>query len=121
MNTDAAKGFIFLYGIEAHGVSSGKTAIEVVRTSNICYDMIVMDHMMPEMSGVDAARIIRSQIDSDYTRTVPIVMFTANAIPENEKTFLDTVFIIKKAEILRRCLRNPQTKGILELFRNFSF
>jgi PAS domain S-box-containing protein len=92
MNIDVAKGLISLYGIEVHGVSSGKTAVEVVRSSDIRYDMIVMDHMMPEMSGVDAARIIRNQIDSDYARTVPIIVFTANAIPENEEVFLANGF-----------------------------
>jgi PAS domain S-box-containing protein len=92
MNIDVAKGLISLYGIEVHGVSSGKTAVEVVRSSDTCYDMIVMDHMMPEMSGVDAARIIRNQIDSDYARTVPIIAFTANAIPENEEMFFANGF-----------------------------
>ncbi|MDR0638620.1 MAG: response regulator [Spirochaetaceae bacterium] len=92
MNIDVAKGLISLYGIEVHGVASGKTAVEVVRSSNIRYDMIVMDHMMPEMSGVDAARIIRNQIDSDYARTVPIIAFTANAIPENQEIFFANGF-----------------------------
>jgi signal transduction histidine kinase/FixJ family two-component response regulator len=92
MNVDVAKGLISLYGIEVHGVSSGKTAVEVVRSSDIHYDMIVMDHMMPEMSGVDAVRIIRNQIDSDYARAVPIIAFTANAIPENEEMFLANGF-----------------------------
>ncbi|MDR1470698.1 MAG: response regulator [Spirochaetaceae bacterium] len=92
MNIDVAKGLLALYGIEVHEVSSGKTAVEVVRSSNIRYDMIVMDHMMPEMSGVDAARIIRNQIDSDYARTVPIIAFTANAIPENQEIFFANGF-----------------------------
>jgi PAS domain S-box-containing protein len=92
MNIDVAKGLISLYGIEVHGVSSGKTAIELIRSSNIRYDIIVMDHMMPEMSGVEAVRIIRSQIDSDYARTVPIIAFTANAIPENTEIFFANGF-----------------------------
>jgi PAS domain S-box-containing protein len=91
MNIDVAKGLISLYGIEVHGVSSGKTAIELIRSSNIRYDLLVMDHMMPEMSGVEAARIIR-QIDSDYARNVPIIAFTANAIPENMEIFFANGF-----------------------------
>jgi signal transduction histidine kinase len=92
MNIDVAKGLISLYGIEVHGVSSGKTAIELIRSLDIRYDIIVMDHMMPEMSGVETVRIIRSQIDSDYARTVPIIAFTANAIPENMEIFFANGF-----------------------------
>jgi signal transduction histidine kinase/CheY-like chemotaxis protein len=92
MNIDVAKGLISLYGIEVHGVSSGKTAIELIRSLSVRYDLIVMDHMMPEMSGVEAVRVIRSQIDSDYARNVPIVAFTANAIPENMEIFFANGF-----------------------------
>jgi PAS domain S-box-containing protein len=92
INIDVAKGLISLYGIEVHGASSGKTAIELIRSPEHRYDIIVMDHMMPEMSGVDTVRIIRSQIDSDYARTVPIIAFTANALPENIEMFLANGF-----------------------------
>ncbi|MDR1231045.1 MAG: response regulator [Spirochaetaceae bacterium] len=92
MNIDVAKGLISLYGIEVHGVSSGKTAIELIRSLNVCYDLIIMDHMMPEMSGVEAARIIRNQIGSDYARSVPIIAFTANAIQENMEIFFANGF-----------------------------
>jgi PAS domain S-box-containing protein len=92
MNIDVAKGLISLYGIEVHGVSSGKTAIELIRSLSVSYDLIVMDHMMPEMSGVETARIIRSQINSDYARNVPIIAFTANAIQENMEIFFANGF-----------------------------
>jgi signal transduction histidine kinase/DNA-binding NarL/FixJ family response regulator len=92
MNIDVAKGLISLYGIEVHGVSSGKTAIELIRSLSVRYDLIIMDHMMPEMSGVEAARIIRNQIDSNYARTVPIIAFTANAIAENMEIFFANGF-----------------------------
>jgi signal transduction histidine kinase/CheY-like chemotaxis protein len=92
MNIDVAKGLISLYGIEVHGVSSGKTAIELIRSLSVRYDLIVMDHMMPEMSGVEAARIIRNQISSDYARSVPIIAFTANAIQENMEIFFANGF-----------------------------
>jgi CheY-like chemotaxis protein len=67
---------------------SGKTAVELVRHAKTQYDLIIMDHMRPEVSGVDAVRIIRREIDSDYARNVPIVVFTANTIADNREGFI---------------------------------
>jgi CheY-like chemotaxis protein len=51
-----------------------------------------MDHMMPEMDGIEAVRIIRNEIGSEYARTVPIIALTANAILGNEEIFLKSGF-----------------------------
>jgi CheY-like chemotaxis protein len=48
--------------------------------------------MMPEMDGIEAVRIIRTEIDSEYARTVPIIALTANAIEGNREMFLDSGF-----------------------------
>jgi CheY-like chemotaxis protein len=48
-----------------------------------------MDHMMPEMDGMEAVRIIRNEIDGDYARNVPIIALTANALIGNDKLFLE--------------------------------
>ena len=47
------------YGFEIHEASSGKDAIELVKEH--VYDMIFMDHMTPEMDGIEATRILRSE------------------------------------------------------------
>jgi CheY-like chemotaxis protein len=59
---------------------------------------------MPEMDGIEAARIIRSDIDSEYAKTVPIIALTANAIVGNEEMFLKNgfqAFLPKPIEIAR--------------------
>lgn len=55
---------------------SGKEAIECVKAKK--YDIVFMDHMMPEMDGVETTRIIR-KLD-DYNSRVPIVALTADAV-----------------------------------------
>jgi CheY-like chemotaxis protein len=63
-----------------------------------------MDHMMPIMDGFEAVQIIRSEINSDYAKTVPIIALTANAILGNEDLFLKNgfqAFLSKPIDIMR--------------------
>jgi len=48
--------------------------------------------MMPGMDGIEAVRIIRSEIGSDYAKQVPVIALTANAIVGNEEMFLKNGF-----------------------------
>jgi signal transduction histidine kinase/CheY-like chemotaxis protein len=91
-NLDLARGIMKPYGMTVDCVTSGRAAVELVRKSEIRYNAIFMDHMMPGMDGLEAVRIIRNEIDSDYARTVPIIALTANAIIGNEKLFLNNGF-----------------------------
>ena len=50
------------------------------------YDIIFMDHMMPEMDGVDAARFIRTMDDGKY-KDIVIIALTANAVNEARELF----------------------------------
>jgi CheY-like chemotaxis protein len=43
---------------------------------------------MPEMSGIEATKIIREEIGTEYAKTVPIIALTANAIIGNDEMFL---------------------------------
>jgi HPt (histidine-containing phosphotransfer) domain-containing protein len=83
-----------------------------------------MDHMMPGMDGIEAVRIIRNEIDSEYARTVPIIALTANAITGNDKFFLNNGFqdfltkpidIIKLNEAINRWVRDKKMETELGL------
>ncbi|MDR0652168.1 MAG: response regulator [Synergistaceae bacterium] len=93
-NLDVARGLMIPYGLEIDCVRSGSEAIERVKEigegdgSVPKYDVIFMDHMMPEMDGIEATRAIRSEIGTSYAVTVPIVVLTANALAGNEEMFL---------------------------------
>ncbi|MDR2136540.1 MAG: response regulator [Treponema sp.] len=104
INLDVARGLLEPYGLTVDTVLSGREAVEKVRHGEPRYDLILMDHMMPEMDGMEAVRIIRSEIDSDYARNIPIVALTANALAGNEEMFLANGFngfISKPIEIKR--------------------
>ena len=103
-NLEVAKGLIKPYGMEVDVVLSGKQAIEKIRKAEKKYDAIFMDHMMPEMDGMEAVRIIRSEIDSEYAKSVPIIAFTANAMMGNDEMFLNAGFddfLSKPIDIMR--------------------
>ncbi|MDR2390188.1 MAG: response regulator [Planctomycetota bacterium] len=87
-NLDVAKGLIERYGLTVHAVTSGKKAIEIIRDGVDRYDIIFMDHMMPEMDGLEAIRIIRKEIGTEYAKTIPIVMLTANVVSGRREMFI---------------------------------
>jgi signal transduction histidine kinase/CheY-like chemotaxis protein len=100
-NIDVARGLMAEYELTVDGALSGQEAVDLVRAEKPWYDIIFMDHMMPDMDGIQATRIIRS-IDSDYARKIPIVALTANALAGNRDMFIENGindFLAKPVEI----------------------
>jgi CheY-like chemotaxis protein len=86
-NLDVAKGILLPYGLKVDCAGSGSEAVRLVRAGDPRYDLIFMDHMMPEMDGIEAVRIIREEIGTEYAKTVPIIALTANALAGNDDMF----------------------------------
>lgn len=84
INRAVAKGVIEPLGMQVDLAASGAECIEKVR--NFRYDIIFMDHMMPEMDGIEAAHIIKQRFPS-YA-DVPIIALTANAAGGAREMFL---------------------------------
>ena len=102
-NLAVAKGLLRRYSIKTDCVLSGPEAITAIKDEQVRYSAIFMDHMMPDMDGIEATKLIR-KIDSDYARNIPIIAFTANAIVGNEEMFLENgfqAFISKPIELTR--------------------
>ncbi|MDR2180021.1 MAG: response regulator [Synergistaceae bacterium] len=121
-NLDVSRGLMLPYGLTIDCTLSGREAIEKVRSEVVKYDVIFMDHMMPEMDGIEATRIIRSEIGTEYAKTVPIVALTANALAGNEEMFLANGFngyiskpidIMRLDTILNRWVRGKQREETL--------
>lgn len=71
------------YGAVIHEAENGLQAINMMKKDN--FDMILMDIQMPVMDGIQATKIIRSEIN----KTIPILALTANAIKGKEHQFLE--------------------------------
>jgi signal transduction histidine kinase/FixJ family two-component response regulator len=85
-NLYVAKGLLIPYGLTIEAVTSGFAAIELIKQGNV-YDIIFMDHMMPQMDGMEAAKIIRGL---GYGH--PIVALTANVIAGQAEIFMANGF-----------------------------
>jgi len=92
VNLDVAKGMLKPYGIQIDCVNNGQAAIDAIRSRKTVYKAVFMDYMMPGMDGMEAARIIREEIGTDYARTIPIIALTANTNIGNEEMFLGKGF-----------------------------
>ena len=101
-NLKVASGFLQAYRVQVTLAMSGKEAIDKVKAYPE-FDIIFMDHMMPEMDGIEATKQIRS-LGIEYVKKVPIIALTANAIKGVEKMFLEhgmDDFLAKPIEIKR--------------------
>lgn len=85
VNLYVAKNLLGLYEIKSDCVLSGEKAISAV--DNKDYDLILMDYMMPQMDGVEAAKKIREN-HPEY-KDIPIIAFTANAVEEARELLLN--------------------------------
>lgn len=84
INLSVAKGVIEPLGMQVDTAGSAMEAIEKIRTCH--YDIVFMDHMMPEIDGVEATHMIREQFPS-YSN-VPIIALTANVSGGAREMFL---------------------------------
>lgn len=83
VNLTVAEGLLEPLGMKVETVTSGKAAIDAI--TNFHYDIVFMDHMMPELDGVETTHIIR-RFHPEYD-DVPIIALTANAVDGTKEMF----------------------------------
>ena len=117
INLEVCGAMLEAFGIKADLASGGRKAIELAAANH--YDIIFMDHMMPELDGIETTKHIRTF--NDYCASVPIIALTANVINGAEQMFMENQFnglLAKPIEFasLNQCLRQwlPKEKIIEE-------
>lgn len=84
INLTVAEGLLEPLKMKIDTVLSGKEAIGKI---SVCkYDVILMDHMMPELDGVETTHIIR-RFHLEYA-DIPIIALTANAVEGTREMFM---------------------------------
>lgn len=112
MNLRVVEQLLSNYRIRVTTAESGKEALSKIVT--VDYDFVFMDHMMPEMDGVETMQSIRHMVGTYYQR-VPIVALTANAAAGTREMLMKegfTDFLEKPIErsTLERVLRRNLPK-----------
>jgi CheY-like chemotaxis protein len=88
-NLQVAKGLLSPLGAQIDTCLSGADALERIQQND--YDVVFMDHMMPEMDGIETTAAIRAFSDEKYQK-LPIIALTANAISGMQEMFLANGF-----------------------------
>ncbi len=99
INIEVAKGLMEPFEFEIDTAVNGAIAVDMIKNKK--YDLVFMDHMMPEMDGIDATVAIR-KIDEEYYQNLPIIALTANALVGAKELFLKegmNDFLAKPIEI----------------------
>lgn len=86
VNLRVASGLLKKFDIVPDLVDNGKDCVEMIRRE-AKYDLIFMDHMMPEPDGIEATGLIRA-IGTPYTDKLPIIALSANAVHGMEEEFI---------------------------------
>ncbi|MGN1105878.1 MAG: response regulator, partial [Huintestinicola sp.] len=89
INLKVAVGLMRPYHMQVLTADSGQAAIAMLRSKD--FHLVFMDHMMPEMDGVEATKAIRA-MEGDYYKKLPIIALTANAVNGARDMFISSGF-----------------------------
>lgn len=103
MNLRVIQELLSNYRIKVTAAISGSEALEKLTAEE--YDFIFMDHMMPQMDGVETLHRIRHKVGA-YFQRVPVVALTANAVAGTREMLL--------AEGFSDFLEKPVERSVLE-------
>ncbi len=91
LNLKVVRGLLKNLKLNIDTVTCGKECIEACENvkEEGGYDLIFLDHMMPEMDGIETFRLLKEQHLIDNT---PVIALTANAIAGAREMFLNEGF-----------------------------
>ena len=103
LNLVVAKELLKPLRMQIDTAENGLQAVKMVMDGQ--YDLVLMDHMMPVMDGIEAAKAIRALPEDKYQK-LPIIALTANAMVDARKEFLNAGmngFVAKPIDFTRIC------------------
>jgi len=106
LNIKVASRLLREFNPEIEEAESGRECLEKVKING--YDLILMDDMMPEMSGTETLQKLLE--DSNFN--VPVVALTANAIEGMKEKYLNAGF----NDYLSKPIDKTELKRVLQIY-----
>lgn len=108
-NIKVARGILTMYQVRVDTAMSGKECLEKMEKQN--YHMVFMDHMMPDMDGIETTKLIRLH-NNPEVRNMVVVAVTANAIAGTREMFLQSGF----QEYISKPISMASVENVLKKF-----
>ena len=86
INQHMTKLFLTKSGYHVDVANNGREALKLLEEND--YALVLMDCMMPEISGYEATTIIRNPASAVRNHTIPVIALTANAMREDQDNCL---------------------------------
>ncbi len=117
INLKVAVGLMRPYRMQVATADSGRAAISLLRSKD--FDIVFMDHMMPEMDGIETTKAIR-KMQGEYYKKLPIIALTANAVNGVRDMYIEeglNDFIAKPIELsaLSRILKTWLPRELIKI------
>lgn len=87
MNRKVFKALLKQPRMQIAEADSGKMCLELLRKQS--FDIVFLDHMMPEMDGIETFSIIKEE---KLCEGIPVIMLTANAVASDRERYLEEGF-----------------------------
>ena len=108
INLAVLEGLMKDYEVELDCAISGKRALKMIRAKE--YDLILLDHLMPEMDGIETLGHIRD-MGGRYEK-LPVVALTANVSGDSRRRYMQAGF----SDFLEKPISVPDLERVLETF-----
>lgn len=103
------KGLLKKTNAKIDTCTKGSEALELFKNNN--YDIVFLDHMMPEMDGVEILNHIK-EIEKDKNTNTPVIVLTANAMEGSKEEYLEYGF----NDYLSKPVNGASLKNMLKKF-----
>ncbi len=103
MNLKVAEGLLAPLQMQIDVADSGRKALDMIQQKK--YHLILMDHLMPVMDGVETTRYLR-EMEGNYYRDLPVIALTASAMKSEQQLFLEVGmngFVAKPIDMRQLC------------------
>ena len=99
MNIQVVKGMLKRTHATIDTAYSGAECLDMIRVKH--YDLILLDHMMPEMDGIETFERMKENRDHKNVGT-PVIILTANAVVGAKEMYLEKGFTDYLSKPIRR-------------------